>query len=190
MSDVRDSAALKLLFPIALESEGRGVLMTNEEEVTVLFGEYRYRVIRYLACLGVSLQDGEEIVQEVFILLFHHLREQKSRQNLRGWIFRVAHNLGLKKRIESQRWNWERVHADLPLLDPAPSPEEQMVWKQQQKRMVAALEALPAQDRSCLYLRAEGLRYREISHVLDISIGSVAQSLARAVKRLSYACQR
>jgi DNA-directed RNA polymerase specialized sigma24 family protein len=36
-------------------------------------------------------------------------------------------------------------------------------------------------------LRAEGLQYREISHALGISLGTVANALARSLARLHRA---
>ena len=47
------------------------------------------------------------------------------------------------------------------------------------------MQALPEQDRTCLALRAEGLRYREIARILGISLGSVADSLAQSFAKLS-----
>ena len=52
------------------------------------------------------------------------------------------------------------------------------------------VDALPEMDRECLYLRADGFRYREIAEVLGISIGSVANSLVRSLARLSAANER
>ncbi len=49
------------------------------------------------------------------------------------------------------------------------------------------LRAMPEQDQCCLSLRAEGLRYRDIAEVLGISLGSVANSLERALSRLARA---
>jgi RNA polymerase sigma-70 factor (ECF subfamily) len=46
------------------------------------------------------------------------------------------------------------------------------------------LRALPEQDRCCLALRAEGLRYREIAAVLGISLGSVSNLLTQSIDRL------
>lgn len=190
MSDFPGSISFDRLLPVGFAAGKEKAQTATQAEVTALFEEFRNRVVRYLLCLGLSIHDGEEITQEVFILLFQHLSGDKSRENLRGWIFRVAHNLGLKKRIENRRWNEEPGLADFTLEDPAPSPEEQVIRKQGQRRLLAALEALPVQDQSCLYLRAEGLQYREIAHVLDISLGGVSQSLARAVKRLHDAYHR
>ena len=71
------------------------------------------------------------------------------------------------------------------LVDPAANPEQQLASDQRRDRLRAVVRALPERDRQCLYLRAEGFRYREIAGVLEISLGSVAKSLARAVTRLT-----
>lgn len=153
-----------------------------EEEVTQMFDEYRAPLLRYLHSFGLSTHDGEEVVQEVFLALYQHLRRGKPRTNLAGWIFRVAHNLGLK-RCEALRRTSGGEAVDR--VDPAPNPEQQALDRQRQRRLLAVVRALPEQDRRCLYLRAEGLRYREIMDVLGISLGGVAQSLERSLSRLS-----
>jgi RNA polymerase sigma-70 factor (ECF subfamily) len=150
-----------------------------EDEVTALFDELRNPLFRYLISFGLTAHDVEEVVQEVFLALFQHLRRGRSRDNLRGWVFRVGHNLALKHRSR-------RVAMAGPVeqLDPGLNPEEQMASAQRRRRLAAVVRALPEQDRACLLLRAEGLRYREIGDVLGISLGSVAASLERSLERL------
>ncbi len=159
-----------------------------EAEVTRLFDELRAPVLRYLMSLGLSPPDGDEIVQEVFLALFQHLRRGKSRANLRGWVFRVAHNLALKQRYPRHRTETVPAADDAAgPCDPRPGPEEQAVDRQRQARLLAVVRALPEQDRCCLHLRAEGLRYREIAKVLGMSLGAVSLSLQRSLSRLSRA---
>jgi len=163
----------------------------DEQEVIVLFDELRSRLLRYLLAFGLPLPDSEEVIQDVFLALFQHLRHGRSRENLRGWIFRVAHNLGLKRRMAKSReassapGNLEFLAANR--ADPAENPEEQLLTSQRRERLQAVLRVLPEQDQWCLSLRAEGLRYREIASVLDMSLGSVAASLGRSLARLSRA---
>ena len=158
-----------------------------EEEVIHLFGLFRNSLLRYVISLGLSRHDGEEIIQEVFLALFRHLQLERPRQNLRGWIFRVAHNLALKRRAANKTAQTlfdsdEAVTRRQP--DTAPSPEQQAASNQRWRRMQAVLRALPEQDRFCLYLRAEGLRYREIAAALGISLGAVSIALARSLARM------
>src|ERR1035438_4236725 len=156
-----------------------------EQEVLGLFDQFRTRLLRYLISIGLQSHDAEEIVQDVFLALFQHLRQEKSRANLRGWVFRVAHNLGLKHRNASRRTSGEDL-SDRH-VDPALNPEQQLNARQRQERLLAVFQALPEQDRWCLQLRAEGLRYREIAGVVGISLGSVALSLERSLGRLASA---
>jgi RNA polymerase sigma-70 factor (ECF subfamily) len=148
------------------------------EEVVELFDQVRDQLLRYLSSFTLALPDAEEIIQETFLALFQHLQRGKPRHNLRGWLFRVAHNLALKKRQRDRR-DYQNAPdssaaAQGSLIDPAPNPEDQLATSQTQKRLMAVLNALPEQDRRCLCLRTEGLRYREIASVLDMSLGAVS----------------
>jgi RNA polymerase sigma-70 factor (ECF subfamily) len=162
-----------------------------QEEVTALFDELRRPVLRYLLSCRLPVQDAEEVVQDVFLALYRHLEAGKPRHNLRGWVFRVAHNLAMK-RHNAVRDRLEQTVAPeraggITAVDPAPGPEELLSARQRRDRLLAVVAALPDRDRSCLTLRAEGLRYREIAGILDVSVGSVALSLARALARLTRA---
>jgi RNA polymerase sigma-70 factor (ECF subfamily) len=162
-----------------------------EIEVVELFEELRERLLRYLLAVGLSVHDGEEIIQESFLLLFEHLRRGKSRENLRGWVFRVARNLALKQRAAVQRRLRRVVEFDETLQEQSfhrsPNPEEELRSRERQSRLLAVVRALPEQDQCCLWMRAEGLRYREIAEALGISLGSVAASLARSLAKLGRA---
>ena len=150
------------------------------EEVTALFVELRAPLLRYLRSLGLREDDGEDVAQETFLGLYEHLRQGKPRDCLRGWVFRVGHNLALKRLA---RRGYETVELDL--VDGGMTPEEQADWKARQARMQNVVAALPERDRYCLLLRAEGLRYREIAEALEMSLGAVAASLARSLNKLS-----
>jgi RNA polymerase sigma factor (sigma-70 family) len=78
----------------------------------------------------------------------------------------------------------------VPLISPVPNPEDQYVAAQMRGRVSAVVAALPQQTRCCLQLRGEGLRYREIAEVLDISLGTVSACLEEALARIARATER
>jgi RNA polymerase sigma-70 factor (ECF subfamily) len=162
------------------------------ENVVALFDQFRGPLLRYLSSLGLAFPDGEEIIQEVFLALYQHLCGGKSRENLRGWLFRVAHNLALRRRHRARRDSEGRAEsgAELLAVDPGPSPEDRVLSNQTQQRLLAVVEALPEQDRRCLFLRAEGLRYREIAGILEMSLGAVSLSLTRSLARIARCAER
>jgi RNA polymerase sigma-70 factor, ECF subfamily len=188
---VTERGPLALWSAPSLEAAGENP-DTLERVVVDLFEQFRDPILRYLSALGLAHADGEEIVQEVFLLLCNHFRRGRPRHNLRGWLFRVAHNLALKSRHRTSRENETRADLDAPddLIDPGLSPEAMLAVTQSNRRLQMVVEALPQQDRRCLILRAEGLRYREIAEVLDISLGAVSLSLARSLARIARAVER
>jgi RNA polymerase sigma-70 factor, ECF subfamily len=177
----------ELSFP-AVADEGLSAKPCGiEREVMELFEQFRDPLLRYALSFGIPVHDAEEVIQEVFLSLFRHLQLGRSRRNLRGWIYRVAHNLALRQRYANQR-SHARTTADWTIaqeqFDPSPDPEEQLSSAQRRRRLLAVVDALPEADQSCLRLRAEGLRYREIAAVLGMSLGAVSISLTRSLARL------
>jgi len=189
MADRHSEAALRLPAPSAIEAGRESSASPLVEEVVGLFDRLRDRLLRYVIGLGLPVQDGEDVVQEVFLSLFRHLQQGRSRSNLRAWTFRVAHNQALKRRSQARIGAQQLVEEGANLADlardPNPSPEDQIAASQRRQHVLAVVSALPEQDRRCLILRAEGLRYREIAEVLDISLGAVSLSLARSLARLA-----
>jgi RNA polymerase sigma-70 factor (ECF subfamily) len=184
-TSARESALL--LVRESADSRGPSPL---EQEVVNLFDQLRGRLLRYTLNFGIPVQDAEEIIQEVFLALFQHLQQGKPRENLRGWVFRVAHNLALRRRASASLSESELTEDAAGFADPSPNPEDQMANSQAQRQVLAVFRVLPEQDRRCLILRAEGLRYREISQVLGMSLGAVSLSLSRTLARLGRAAER
>ena len=178
-------AAQSSTLPLLCSHERAASTEELQREVVALFEEHRSRLLGYVVAFGISAHDGEEILQEVFLALFRHLQLGRSRRNLRGWIFRVAHNLALKQRQCNQRWHPASEYDTF--ADPGPNPEEHAVARQRQRRLISAVSALSEHDQWCLRLRADGLRYREIAGIVGISLGSVSASLARSFARLMRA---
>lgn len=176
-------------WPLSVELERVSSSKPSQLELDVIgmFEEFRDALTRYVLSTRLSVHDAEEVIQEVFLALFQHLRQGKPRSNIKAWMFRVAHNLALKQHIRNGRH--DRVHSSESgaeaVLDPQLDPEETIMDRQRRRQLLAAVETFPELDRCCLYLRAEGLRYREIADILGVSLGGVSLSLVRALSRLS-----
>ena len=187
-SPLTDSALFPVLGTAAADPQARRARL--EEEVVALFDQFHAPLLGYLSSFGLILGDREEVLQEVFLSLFQHLDRGKPRDNLRGWLFRVAHNLGLKRRCSARRaFQTHAPAVEEQAIDPQPSPEARLADLQTRERALAVIDVLPEQDRRCLFLRAEGLRYREIAAVLEMSLGAVSLSLSRSLERIARSTQ-
>lgn len=142
---------------------------------------------RYLLFLGLDDETGREIVQEVFLKLHEHVIAGRDQSNLRAWLYRVAHNLA---RNSQAAFHAARTGAlsDLPdgleIPAAARTAEEELLAREQAVRLSRAMEELSAPQRECLALRAQGLKYREIADVLNLSTSTVGENIQRGLGTL------
>ena len=158
-----------------------------QDRVAKLFEEARDDVYRYLLTLGLHPPRAQEAVQEVFLRLYAALKKGEDIQNPRGWVFRVAHNYGLKLRERQASESPFDPDLETRLSSPDESPEAQLIDRERMLRFHRAVESLSEQQKRCLFLRMEGMRYPEIGATLGISPSAVGEFLRRAIARLRKA---
>lgn len=163
-------------------------LAGNRCEATILYQELRKPLLRYLVCLGMSADEAQDLVQDAFVSLQRHMVSGGSQENIRAWLFRVAHNRARNRQKSYER----RFRAPLDSLAEAiageASPERVVLEREKARRLGTAIRTLTHAERECLLLRAGGLRYREIGEVLQIPTSSVSDLVARAIKKLAEKC--
>ena len=184
-------------------------LASDSCEATTLYQELRKPLLRYLAGLGLSADEAQDIVQESFLSLHKHFAERgslrradpkarpsktgldgvhDSHQNIRSWLFRVAHNRARNHQHSYSQRMGEPLDTVFNAVSNAATPEQAALERERFRRMDKALRTLAVQERECLMLRAEGLRYREIGEVLGIPTSTVADVVDRAIKKLAEKC--
>jgi RNA polymerase sigma-70 factor, ECF subfamily len=161
---------------------------SREDRVIDLYDQLRPALLTYLGGLGLAAHEAEDIIHDCFVRLFDHLAMKEDDRNLRGWLFRVAHNLAMDLFREGQRIQ----HSDADgadylesTMDPSSSPEEHAIQNDEIRRVRSALSRLTQQQRAAILLRAEELRYREIASVLGISTKRVSELVQRALVLLA-----
>ena len=160
-------------------------LASDAGEVTSLYRELREPLLRYLICLGLSKDEAQDVVQDAFLSLHRHLTAGRPQENIRGWLFRVAHN-----RARNRQGSYHRRFAEPldphfgPMLDET-TPERMVLEKEKVHRLAKAIAALTDSERECLLLRAAGLRYREIGEVLGMATSTVGDTVERAIRKIS-----
>ncbi|MEG9438534.1 RNA polymerase sigma factor [Edaphobacter sp. HDX4] len=172
---------------------GRDPSLPLQSQVTALFDQLRAPLLRYLWDFRLTSDVAEELVQEAFLKLFEELRQGRNVEMPRPWLFRVAHRLALKEMRRLRiREGGDPLHDEdsshFEIADLRPTPVEQVLLDEREHRLSDALQELSVRERQCLNLRVEGLRYREIADVMDISVTTVSETLRRAVLALHEAC--
>ena len=162
--------------------------LAGSSEVTALYRELRKPLLRYLVCLGLSGDEAQDVVQDAFLGLQRHLNSGGAEDNIRGWLFRVAHNLARNRQSSYHQRFAEPLDAELQILARQATPEQAVLKKEKYRLLVLAIRGLTNSERECLLLRASGLRYREIAEVLGMATSTVADTVDRTVRKLAEKC--
>jgi RNA polymerase sigma-70 factor (ECF subfamily) len=158
----------------------------HQEEVTRAFEDAREDVYCYLLTFGLAPPQAQEATQEVFLRMYLALQNHARIDDTRAWLFRVAHNLGLDMRAKRQPLPITPA-MEAALRDTSRSVEADLLERERMEQLSEAWKTLSPQQRQCLHLRAEGLRYREIAETMGIAISSVREFLSRGILRLQRA---
>jgi len=143
---------------------------------------YQDAIYSYSFYMLGNREDAEDITQEVLLKVWQHI-DSIGKGTIKNWIMKVTKNLCidlLRHRRLSQASNSD----PLPLGD----PETLIEAKEIQERVREAIGRLPLTLRSTIILREiRGLKYREISRILGISLDAVKVQLWRGRRLLRQA---
>jgi len=153
-----------------------------EDFVTDLYVKLRPSLISYVYHLIGSTRDAEDVVQVAFLQLFDQLNQNAEIRNVRGWLYRVVHNIAIEQVRRSDRREvlFKQWFRDYERNVEPQSAEQELIRREQIEH---SLELLNEKERRCLMLRAEGLSYQEIAEVIDSTPKSVSVHLARGLKK-------
>ncbi len=113
--------------------------VTLEEKVSQLFELLRDPVYLYLVAVLGNSSEAEDVTQETFLRLYRALHRGQVINNVRFWLFRVAHNLAFDQREKIQRYagsdtrTWDELRQLLP--EPGLNPEQRVLQMEKFERL-------------------------------------------------------
>lgn len=143
--------------------------------------------------------DAEEVTQDAFLKVHRAMGSFRGQSSLRTWILRIVMRLSLNRRRDRSRSNWHRLglhrgttermeHPPEAVAPAAGTPEGQYLSSEAREQILRQIDQLPEGMRQVLLLNSlEELSYEEISHILDIPVGTVSSRLHAARKKLADA---
>jgi RNA polymerase sigma-70 factor (ECF subfamily) len=170
---------------IQLKSGNR---MAFEELVAM----YQKKVLNICYRFLLNRADAEDVSQEVFIEIFHSIRNFREDAKLSTWIYRIAVSKSLdeikrqsrKKRITSlgKTLGLEKVAMQLAGND---RPDRTLEENESLTLLLKALNKLPENQRIALTLsKIEGYSNQEIAEIMQTSVTAVDSLIYRAKQNL------
>src|SRR5688572_15928748 len=154
-----------------------GCLDTFERELDYLF--------RTLQRLGARAEDIDDLLQDMFLILYRNWPTLDAARPIRPWLFGVAFRVVRSHRRRRAR---ESCHDDLDPQDSGPGPEISLQEQESLTLLFTALERLPAARRSVVTMHdLEGLEVVEIARRLSLTKFGVYARLYKARRELAAA---
>ncbi len=155
----------------------------------------RYQEKVYSICYGKlkDEQDSHDVTQDVFVKVFRYLEDFNRNSSFYTWLYRIAVNTSidyLRKQSRQAQVDYDdsiksdedvEGHDHLTPSTLGVDPDRAFDRKELREQMLEALESLSDKHRTILTLReVEGLSYKEMAEVLEISKGTVMSRLYHA----------
>jgi RNA polymerase sigma-70 factor, ECF subfamily len=167
-------------------SEDSGAGPSLEQELDSLFQAHAETLLRYTTNATADVDFARDAVQEVFLQYAEFRQSEPAPPATLVWLLRALRTVIAKNTRRQERQDLVGF-ARIKLTDPAPSPETEVLISEARK-LIGRLAA--PRELECFLLRSEGLSYQAIANIMDISIGTVGATLARAMRKLEQAIDR
>lgn len=165
----------------------------DKRSLEILFRTFYIRLRNYANTLVNSINDAEDITQEIFLKLWKNRDQLDESKSIETYLFvctrNSCFNLLKHKRTEC---DYARLMALVYLDDTsAITPHESLIADDIEKDLYKGLDLLPEQCRKIFELnRFHGLKYHEIASRLNISIKTVETQMSRALIKLRFQLKR
>ena len=138
--------------------------------------------------------DAEDVAQEVFIEVYRSINKFREDAKLSTWLYRIAVNKSIDFLRKKKRKSWlgsiQSVFGSeekAMVIEDKYRPNPQQTLEQNERKVVLqnAIEKLAENQKTAFILhKYEGLSYKEIAKVMDVSLSSVESLMHRAKKNL------
>ena len=169
----------------------------EDDALNLLIQRYIKSIYNFVYRYAKNSQDAEDITQDVFILVWKHIKKFDGQKSFRAWIFTIARNTSLnwikkKKPVLFSELQAIFIQDNDPSEDSFDIADESIVSIEEatdalirNKHVKDAIETLSPQYQNILSMRIDGgFTFQEIADVLDQSINTIQSDYRRALLKL------
>ena len=170
--------------------------IASQEETAFeeLVGIYKKRVINFIYRFVYSIEDAQDLAQDVFVKIWNAASSFKGRSKVSTWIYAISANLAInhkrKKRLVTTSLDSVTIteHGAITREVASPSnqqPDSILEEKTMKSDILRSIDKLAPNQKTALILsHYENRSYKEIAEIMKTSVSSIESLLFRAKQNL------
>jgi RNA polymerase sigma-70 factor (family 1) len=164
-----------------------GIANSNQRSFRQLFDLFSARLIHFSQAILKNREAAIEVVDEVFVRLWKNRVNAIEIQNISVYLYTAVKNASLNHLSQKAK---EQITDPFDFIDihlaTDQNPEQKMMTAELFKKIETAVEELPPRCKMIFKLvREDGLKYKEVAEILNVSVNTVDAQMVIAVKRIS-----
>lgn len=155
----------------------------NLSEMSELFERYNVKLYNYFLKLTRNRLISHDLTQNLFYRMIRYKNSYKDEYSVKAWMYQMARNLHIDYCKEEKRSEELFLNTDTYPIDI--SDENDDFPEDDYERLERSFAALNNEQRELIILsRYQGLKYEEISHIVNQSVPAIKVAIHRAIKQL------
>ena len=159
--------------------------LTQEKAFRSLISQYKERLYWHIRKIVISHDDADDVLQNTFIKIYRNINNFKAESKLFSWMYRIATNEAItfiNKRAKQNHLDINEFQFKM-----AENLEADVYFEgnEIQLRLQKAVAKLPQKQQLVFNMKYfDNMKYKDISEILDTSVGALKASYHHAVKKI------
>ncbi len=172
---------------MTLPTDNEIMILVRDGDVSklgLLFERHQAKLFNFLVRVTDRRDVGEDLVQEVFFRILKYRHTFRGDAPFTAWMYQLGRNAAADY---FRKWKEDPVphEAMEPHQSPEPTASDMLEHMEKNSLLHLALSRLPVEKREVLVLsRFQGMKYEEISTILNCPVGTVKARVHFALKEL------
>jgi RNA polymerase sigma-70 factor (family 1) len=149
-----------------------------------------YKPLKQFAFSSVKSKEmAEEIVSDVFLNIWKGRKHLEEIDNLKTYLYISTKNTSLKYLLKQHKQVAIAIDTlNIEIESKDIHPDQMMITADMVKKITEAVNQLPPRCKLVYkFIKEDGLRYKEVAAILNISIKTIDNQLAIALKKIGAA---
>lgn len=159
-------------------------IRSNQSSFNIFFHRYCTKLYTFSFQITSDKLISEEVVSDVFTKLWNNRKNLQKIENIEAYLYRATRNQSLSAIRNSDKvLTYTQITPEVFITNV--SPETSLLDSELEKLIRDNVDNMPkAQQMVFKLIKNDGLKYREVAEILDISESTVETQMVRALKKL------